>query len=37
MIRPATRDDAQAVADVAVDSRLFPADDAGIVTTMMVD
>ena len=37
MIRPATRDDTQAVADVAVDSGLFPADDAGTVTTMMAD
>jgi ribosomal protein S18 acetylase RimI-like enzyme len=37
VIRPATHDDAQAVVDVAVDSGLFPADDAGIVTTMMAD
>ena len=37
MIRPATRKDAQDVADLAVDSRLFTADDAGIVTTMMAD
>jgi len=37
VIKPATRNDAQDIADLAVDSGLFAADDAGIVTTMMAD
>ena len=37
MIRLATRNDEQGVADLAVDSGLFAAGDAGIVTTMMAD
>lgn len=37
MIRPITADDATAVVDLAVASELFPAEEAGIVRTMMAE
>lgn len=37
MIRPATPHDVTAIADIAVDSTLFGADDVAVVSTMMAE